>query len=247
MAMPTMPLTASAMQMNAAAPNATPSATSTAANAAAPSGGRRSSPSRSAPATSKIEKRTPAEVAEALKLLGCPTKGTQAELQRRLQEAEALVSRAKATRSARRREDPALLELLRDGNTPKGDAFIRMLESGADPNIVAKGGSGGVQAGVTPLLAAAAWGSLNEMRLLIAAGADVTATSPSNPGHTALHIVAGGNIEVWGEDKVQGMIRLLVHKNPELLTMKNHDGKNPSDWARSRQKSKTVKFLAEFS
>jgi len=157
------------------------------------------------------------------------------------------VARAKATQKLKRREDPALLELLRDGNVPKGDVFIRMLESGADPNIAAKGGSGGVQAGVTPLLAAAAWGALDEMRLLIAAGADVQCTSPTTPGHTALHIVAGGNIEVWGADKVQGMCRLLVHADPMLLHVRNHDGKVPIDWAKSRQKSKTVRFLTELS
>ena len=89
--------------------------------------------------------------------------------------------------------------------------FLKMLEAGADPNTVSTGGGSGFAVGMTPLLAASSWGKVDEVRLLIAAGADLHVRTP-NMQQTAMHLVAGGNIESWGVDKTMGLLRLLVQK-----------------------------------
>jgi len=86
-----------------------------------------------------------------------------------------------------------------------------MLEAGADPNTVSTGSGSGFAVGMTPLLAASSWGKVDEVRLLIAAGADLHVRTP-NMQQTAMHLVAGGNIESWGVDKTMGLLRLLVQK-----------------------------------
>ena len=86
-----------------------------------------------------------------------------------------------------------------------------MLEAGADPNTVSEGSGSGFAVGMTPLLAASSWGKVDEVRLLIAAGADLHVRTP-NMQQTAMHLVAGGNIDSWGVDKTMGLLRLLVHK-----------------------------------
>ena len=92
-----------------------------------------------------------------------------------------------------------------------GFRFLKMLEAGADPNTVSTGSGSGFAVGMTPLLAASSWGKVDAVRLLIAAGADLHVRTP-NMQQTAMHLVAGGNIESCGVDKTMGLLRLLVQK-----------------------------------
>lgn len=88
-----------------------------------------------------------------------------------------------------------------------------MLAAGADPNTLSEGSGSGFAVGMTPLLAASSWGKVDEVRLLIAAGAELRVRTP-NMQQTAMHL---GNIESWGVDKTMGLLRFLVHRAIDAL------------------------------
>lgn len=179
------------------------------------------------------DNRSPAEIKEELLKLGIDTKGVVAtrDMLLKLHETEAFVRRAEATKKLSRYPEEKLLSCFTEGLAPGSEAFLKMLEAGADPNTVSTGSGSGFAVGMTPLLAASSWGKVDGVRLLIAAGADLHVRTP-NMQQTAMHLVAGGNIESWGVDKTMGLLRLLVQKAPELLSEKNAQGKTPLDCAK---------------
>mmetsp|Transcript_8090 Transcript_8090/g.18931 ORF Transcript_8090/g.18931 Transcript_8090/m.18931 type:complete len:169 (+) Transcript_8090:134-640(+) len=164
-------------------------------------------------------------------------------MQIKLHETESNVRRAEATKKLTRHPDQKLLSCFTEGLAPGQDVMLKMLEGGSDPNTVSEGSGSGFAVGMTPLLAAASWGKVDEVRLLLAAGADVKVRTP-NMNQTAMHLVAGGNIESWGVEKTMGLLRLLVHKAPELLVEKNALGKTPLDCAKYEKKRQQAAYLA---
>jgi len=189
--------------------------------------------------------RSPTEIKEELFRQGIDVKGLTStrEMQNKLHETEANVQRAEATKRLDRHPDQKLLSCFTEGLAPGQDAMLKMLEAGSDPNTVSEGSGSGFAVGMTPLLAAASWGKVDEVRLLIAAGADLRVRTP-NMNQTAMHLVAGGNIESWGVEKTMGLLRLLVHKAPELLAEKNALGKTPLDCAKYEKKRQQAAYLA---
>lgn len=189
--------------------------------------------------------RSPTEIKEELFRQGIDVKGLTStrEIQNKLHETEANVKRAEATKRLDRHPDQKLLSCFTEGLAPGQDAMLKMLESGSDPNTMSEGSGSGFAVGMTPLLAAASWGKVDEVRLLIAAGADLRVRTP-NMSQTAMHLVAGGNIESWGVEKTMGLLRLLVHKAPELLAEKNALGKTPLDCAKYEKKRQQAAYLA---
>ncbi|CAK9110544.1 Putative lipase ATG15 (Autophagy-related protein 15) [Durusdinium trenchii] len=133
-------------------------------------------------------------------------------------------------------------ELLRQGIEIRGltATFLKMLAAGADPNTLSEGSGSGFAVGMTPLLAASSWGKVDEVRLLIAAGAELRVRTP-NMQQTAMHL---GNIESWGVDKTMGLLRFLVHRAPELLSEKNAAGKTPLDCAKYEKKRQQAAYLS---
>eukprot|EP00913_Durusdinium_trenchii_P035164 g32896.t1 len=107
---------------------------------------------------------------------------------------------------------------------PSGQALVKMLESGIDPDTPSTGTQSGFVVGMTPILAAASWGKVDDIRLLIAAGADMTARSP-NIGHTVLHIAASASVDTGGVDRIHAMLRMIIDADPSLLAAKNGMGK----------------------
>lgn len=180
-----------------------------------------------------VEKRSAEEVKEALTKLGVSTQNLQTprEFQQKLHETEAWISRAEKTKKISRFPDSRMISSFTEGLAPGSEGLLRMLEAGSDPNIVSEGAGSGFAAGMTPILAACSWGKVDEVRVLIAAGADLSARTPGI-GHSALHLVAGGNFQSWGTEKTLCLLRLLLDKAPNLLEEKNSMGRTPLDHAR---------------
>eukprot|EP00930_Biecheleria_cincta_P087498 TRINITY_DN76722_c0_g1_i1.p1 TRINITY_DN76722_c0_g1~~TRINITY_DN76722_c0_g1_i1.p1 ORF type:complete len:405 (-),score=70.58 TRINITY_DN76722_c0_g1_i1:162-1331(-) len=194
-----------------------------------------------------VEKRSAEEIKEALTKLGVSSQGLQTprEFQQKLHEAETWISRAEKTKQLVRFSDPTILSCFTEGLAPGSEGLLRMLEAGSDPNTMSAGVGSGFAAGMTPLLAACSWGKVDEVRLLIAAGADLSAKTPGI-GHSAAHLVAGGNFQSWGTEKTLCLLRLLIDKAPALLQERNSMGKTPLDHAKYEKQRPQVNFLTNF-
>eukprot|EP00440_Ansanella_granifera_P014486 gb/GFBE01015744.1/.p1 GENE.gb/GFBE01015744.1/~~gb/GFBE01015744.1/.p1 ORF type:complete len:359 (+),score=88.09 gb/GFBE01015744.1/:1-1077(+) len=192
--------------------------------------------------------RSPADVKVALQAYGCVVKDSTArENLLQLQEIESHLRRAEVTKkNLSRSPNQAMVSGFRDGYTPGPEGLLKMLEAGADPDTPSEGFASGFMKGMTPLLAAASWGKVDEMRILKAAGANLHAKTP-NFGHSLLHVVAGGNVESWGTEKTHAMLRLILDWDPEFLTIKNEQGKTAADWAKHEKKRQSAAFLTNYA
>eukprot|EP00438_Fugacium_kawagutii_P018181 Skav226125 [mRNA] locus=scaffold1047:242848:268601:- [translate_table: standard] len=97
----------------------------------------------------------------------------------------------------------------------------------------------GFATGMTALLAAASWGKVDDIRLLIAAGADLKVRSP-NIGHTVLHIAASASVDTGGVERIHvwtsAMLRMIIEADPET----------PAEWAKHEKKRHHSAFLTSF-
>eukprot|EP00435_Cladocopium_sp_Y103_P050312 s606_g15.t1 len=142
-------------------------------------------PSAAAAAAAMLPPRDPAEVKQEGGLGGVRSrKGMTRTLLYMGHDFETHLKRAEKTKSIPRHPDPAIISCFKDGYSPGHEALVKMLESGIDPNTPSPGTGSGFAAGMTAILAAASWGKVDDIRLLIAAGADLKVRSP-NIGHTA--------------------------------------------------------------
>jgi len=189
------------------------------------------------------------EVKQALINHGCVIDKniTQKDMRTYLQELESQISRANFTKKLTPKHDEQkLISSFREGYAPGAEGLLRMLEAGGDPNTVSVGSAqSGFAVGMTPLLAAASWGKVDELRLLLHAGADIHAKAPPLD-NTILHVVAGGDTTSWGMDKAFAMTRMLIEQEPNLLLVKNNRGKTPQDWAKHEKKPKLAQFIANY-
>ncbi|CAJ1327414.1 unnamed protein product [Effrenium voratum] len=248
MSAPTVPVMGSSM--SAATLAAAPKLAATPAAAAAAAGALSVRPAMAVAAVPAMQRerrppetRSPTEIKETLLRLGCSiTNLSPRQMVLVLQETEAQVRRAEKTKTLERHQDQRLLSCFTEGLAPGPEALLRMLEAGSDPNTISTGGGSGFAPNMTPLLAASSWGKVDEVRLLLAAGVDTTVTTP-NMRQTCMHLVAGGNIERWGAEKTMGLLRLLVDKAPELLTVKNAMNKTPLDCAKYEKKRQQAAYL----
>jgi len=188
------------------------------------------------------------EVKNALLKHGCVIDKHSFKEQRAwLQEVEGYVARARWTRTLpNKHEDQELLSCFREGYAPGSEDLLRMLETGSDVNTVSwSAKDSGFKEGMTPLLACASWGNVEELRILIAAGADLHAKAPPFD-NTVLHVVIGGDIKSWGEKKAEGMIRLILESHPNVVMVKNNRGKTPENWARHEMKFKLAEYINSY-
>lgn len=204
-------------------------------------------PSAAAAAAAMLPPRDPAEVKQELTNHGCviPKETTHRDLQLQLHDFEAHLKRAEKTKSIPRHPDPAIISCFKDGYSPGHEALVKMLESGIDPNTPSPGTGSGFAAGMTAILAAASWGKVDDIRLLIAAGADLKVRSP-NIGHTVLHIAASASVDTGGVERIHAMLRMIIEADPELLASKNGMGKTPAEWAKHEKKRHHSAFLTSY-
>jgi len=192
--------------------------------------------------------RSPEEVKQSLINHGCVIEKniSQKDLKNYLQELESQIARAKFTKTLPKHDEQKLISSFREGYAPGPEGLLRLLEAGGDPNTISAGAAqSGFAAGMSPLLAAASWGKVDELRLLLHAGADIHAKAPPLE-NSILHVVAGGDTTSWGMDKAFAMTRLIIELEPNLLLVKNNRGKSPQDWAKHEKKPKLAAFIANY-
>jgi len=204
-------------------------------------------PAAAAAAAAMLPPRDPVEVKQELINYGCiiPKESSHRDLQLQLHEFEGHLKRAEQTKTLQRHQDPAIISCFKDGYSPGHEALVKMLEAGIDPDTPSPGTGSGFAVGMTPLLAAASWGKVDDIRLLIAAGANMRVRSP-NIGHTVLHIAASASVDTGGVDRIHAMLRMIIEADPELLASKNGMGKTPAEWAKHEKKRHHSAFLTSY-
>mmetsp|Transcript_93621 Transcript_93621/g.166578 ORF Transcript_93621/g.166578 Transcript_93621/m.166578 type:complete len:395 (+) Transcript_93621:49-1233(+) len=212
---------------------------------AATSAAQQSAAQSSAPAPKPKPTRSKVELMDLMAAKGCPLKPeyTTNDMEIQLQLADSQEARAKRTRNIPRHEDQDLIKGFREGwFSPGCDELLRQLESGMDPNTESIGGNG-FAPGMTAFLAAVGHGKPDEMRILLAAGADVAARTPA--GRSALHIVADGDVAAWKKENADAMLRILVDADPALVQARDRQNKRPIDLLREHQKEWFKKNMPE--
>lgn len=229
------------------APAVLPAALASASSARPAAAAAASATLPAALSAASVPQRDPQEVKQALIHYGCviPKEAGIRDLQMQLTDFEMHLKRAEATKKIRRHSDQAILACYKDGYSPGHEALVKMLESGIDPDTPSTGTQSGFVVGMTPILAAASWGKVDDIRLLIAAGADMTARSP-NIGHTVLHIAASASVDTGGVDRIHAMLRMIIDADPSLLAAKNGMGKTPAEWAKHEKKRHHSAFLSSY-